>query len=295
MKDQRANAHRIAFMGFGEAAQAFVSGWAMERPDRIDAYDVKTAVAGQQAVMQARYHAHGVAGRMDPAAALAGAEVIFSLVTADRALEAATSAVGKLSPAALWLDCNSCAPDTKREAARVIESAGGRYVDVAVMAPVHPKRHLVPILLSGPHAKAAETAMLALGMKPRIAGAAVGDASSIKMLRSVMIKGLEALCAECFLAARSAGVKEQVIASLEASNPEIDWRAMGAYNLGRMMVHGARRAAEMREVEKTVAGLSLSARMSAATALWQDEIASLGLDEGAEDLFDRADRLLAKM
>ncbi len=163
------------------------------------------------------------------------------------------------------------------------------------MAPVHPNKHLVPLLLSGPHAAESGRVLLSLCMKPRIAGGGVEDASSIKMLQSVMIKGLEALTAECFLAARRAGVEEQVITSLEASNPEIDRRAQGACNLGRMMVHGARRVSEMREVEKTVAALGLPDRLSAATALWQDEIARLDLEEGAQDLLGRADRLLAKL
>src|SRR5690606_20334542 len=107
-----------------------------------------------------------------------------------------------------------CAPQTKQAAAKVIDGAGGRYVDVAVMAPVYPKRHLVPLLLAGPHAENAAETIKQLGMRPETTGTNIGDASSVKMLRSVMIKGFEALTAECFLAARRAGVEEAVLASL---------------------------------------------------------------------------------
>ena len=131
-----------------------------------------------------------------------------------------------------------------------------------------------------------------LGMDWRVAGMQVGDASSIKMLRSVMIKGLEALSAECMLAARRAGVEGAVLASLQASDPGWDWRGRSAYNLERMMVHGARRAAEMREVAATLRELGLPDRMAAATAEWQDQIAALHLAGGADDLVDRADRIL---
>jgi 3-hydroxyisobutyrate dehydrogenase-like beta-hydroxyacid dehydrogenase len=200
-----------------------------------------------------------------------------------------------LKKGALWIDGNSCAPATKRRAAEVIEAAGARYVDLAIMAPVHPRRHRTPGLLAGPHATQAMTELAALNMDWRVAGPMVGDASSIKMLRSVMIKGFEALCAECLLAARRAGVEDAVLASLQASDPGWVWHERGAYNLERMMVHGARRAAEMREVAATLRDLGLSDRMAAATAQWQDQIAALRLPGGPDDLADRADRILSKL
>lgn len=295
MIDRASKLHRIAFLGFGEAAQAFLSGWELSPSGRVSAYDVKTETASQGPEMEARYRDNRVAGHASIRGAVAQAQAIFSVVTADQAFEAAQAAAAHLAPGALWLDCNSCAPGTKRRAAEIIESNGGRYVDVAVMAPVYPKRHLVPLLISGPHAEAGAQTLRALGMQPRVVGEKVGDASSIKMLRSVMIKGLEALTAECFLAARRAGVEEEVIASLEASDPAMDWRKRGSYNLERMMVHGGRRAAEMREVEATVAALGLSGRMSAACAAWQDEVAGARVGAGDDELMTRMDRLLERL
>ena len=231
--------NRIAFMGFGEAATAFVEGWDQLRPAHVSAFDIKSANAATRDVLLARYKEDDIDGAASAGEAVADVEAVFSLVTADQALVAAQSAASALAPGALWLDGNSCAPDTKRAAAKVIEAAGGRYVDVAIMSPVHPQRHRVPLLVSGPHAADAEAFLRALDMRPRIAGDSVGRASTIKMLRSVMVKGMEALTAECLLAARRAGVEDDVIASLEASNPEVHWRRQGAYNLERMMVHGA--------------------------------------------------------
>ena len=221
-----------------------------------------------------------------------GVQAVFCLVTADQAMVAAKAAAKGLPKAVLWLDGNSCAPGTKRQAAAVIEAAGGRYVDLAIMAPVHPRLHRTPGLLAGPHAEAAISELAELGMDWQVAGTQVGDASSIKMLRSVMIKGLEALTAECLLAARRAGVEGAVLASLQASDPVWDWHRRSAYNLERIMVHGERRAAEMREVAATLRELGLPDRMAAATAEWQDQIAALQLEGGADDLADRADRIL---
>ena len=299
MKNVAGPTTRIALVGFGEAAQAFVSGWALDDPARIAAFDIKTDDVAQRADIERRYAAHGVSGKTDLGGALDAAELVFSLVTADRALDAAEAAskvASEILPrGAIWLDCNSCAPDTKRRAAAVVEAAGGRYTDVAVMSPVHPKGHLVPLLISGPHAEAAERALSSLGMRPRIVGGEVGVASSIKMIRSIMIKGMEALSAECFLAARRAGVEGPVIASLQASDPGTDWPSKGAYNLERMTAHGARRAAEMREVAKTVAGLGLPDWMSAATARWQDRVAGMGTEAAEDGLVERADEILTRL
>ncbi|KMK68815.1 NAD(P)-dependent oxidoreductase [Puniceibacterium sp. IMCC21224] len=286
---------RVAFVGFGEAGTAFVSGWGQARPTSLRAYDAKTDMPETRAALVERYGKHGVDGLDTLAAALDGTEAVFCVVTADQAFSAAAAAAPLIAPGTLWFDCNSCAPGTKRRSAAVIDAAGGRYVDVAVMSPVYPKRHQVPLLIAGPHADAGEAVLSALDMKPKRAGNEVGRASSIKMLRSVMIKGMEALTAECFLAARRAGVEEEVIGSLEASDPDIKWRDRGAYNLERMMVHGTRRAAEMQEVAITVDELGLGGGMSAAAAAWQALIADLGAEPGEADLYARTDTILARL
>lgn len=282
----------IALIGFGEAAGAFASGWSRGHGHRLAAYDLKLGDPEQAAAMAGRCKAAGVTPCATPAAALTGNGLALCLVTADQALAAAEAAAPSVEAGALWLDGNSCSPGTKRAAAAVIEAAGGVYVDMAIMAPVQPKRHLTPVLLAGPRAEEAAARLARLGMWPVVAGPRIGDASTIKMLRSVMIKGFEALTAECLLAARRAGVAPAVLASLQASDPGWDWEARAAYNLERMMVHGGRRSAEMREVAATLRELGLPDRLAAATADWQAAIGALGLAGGEDDFARRADRIL---
>jgi len=227
--------------------------------------------------------------------AIDAAPFIFSLVTADQAVPAARSAASCLARGSMWFDCNSCSPESKLEAAAVIKSSGGRYVDIAIMAPVYKKKHRTPLLVSGPHADEANRILTLLGMHAAFAGPETGQASAVKMLRSVMIKGLEALTAECILAARSAGVEALVLESLQASDPGFDWKARSSYNLERMMAHGSRRAAEMREAAATIAFLGLPTRMSNVAAEWQDQIARLRLEGGDDDLAGRADRILGAL
>jgi 3-hydroxyisobutyrate dehydrogenase-like beta-hydroxyacid dehydrogenase len=290
---------RLAFIGMGEAGSAIVTGWGRAGNNSIRAYDIKSNDPVTTALMSERYQRLGLQGCGSAAEAVDGAELVFSVVTADQAVAAAEAAAPHLARGAFWCDLNSCAPSSKRRAAQVIETAGGRYVDVAVMAPVHPKLNMVPLLVSGPHAETVAPRLAALPMAPRVVAGEVGAASSIKMIRSVMVKGLEALTAECLLAAFAAGVEDEVLGSLMRSHPGTNWPEQAAYNFERAMVHGERRAAEMEEVAKTLADLGLPNRMASATVEWQRSIARTGapVPEGGEkaSVRDFAERLLPEI
>jgi 3-hydroxyisobutyrate dehydrogenase-like beta-hydroxyacid dehydrogenase len=288
----------LALIGFGEAAEAFLQGWRSERPGFSPrAYDIK-AESSEAAVREAKLRNYAAAGARDGGSVgqtVSNASIVFSLVTADQA-HAAAAAVARVLPAgALFLDCNSCSPGAKRKSAALIEAAGGRYVDVAVMSPVHPGLHRTPLLISGPHTAALAPQLEAMGMKAKVYPGEVGAASSIKMVRSIMMKGLEALALECVLAGRRAGVDRDVLDSLDATYPGFDWKGKAAYMLERAMTHGLRRAAEMREVAITVEELGLENGMSKAIVDWQQAVGDLRLKAGdiGEDYVARADAILA--
>jgi 3-hydroxyisobutyrate dehydrogenase-like beta-hydroxyacid dehydrogenase len=266
----------VCLVGFGEAGAAFAGadGWQA----RARAYDKLTDDPATRAPKEDDYRRAGVEGCADPAEALAQAELILSLVTADQSLAAAADAAQHVKPGALFCDMNSVAPATKAAAAVQVERGGARYVDVAIMSPVYPGQLNVPLLVSGPHADAGAEALRAIGFtNVRVVPGDVGRASSIKMIRSVVVKGLEALTTECVLAADAAGVLDEVIASLDASWPGTDWGAKADYNLERMMAHGLRRAAEMSESTRTLLGLGISPMMTEGTVNWQQGIGELGI------------------
>jgi 3-hydroxyisobutyrate dehydrogenase-like beta-hydroxyacid dehydrogenase len=302
MPDSVLSSGSIGFLGFGEAAQAFLVGWRTDAnfKARICAYDIKTDSPNSEVrtAKRADYMAAKVLGASTAAEALTGADAIFSVVTADQAHEAAIAALPGLTKGALFFDCDSCAPQTKTRTAEEVEAAGGLYVDVAVMAPVHPRLHRTPLLISGPRAEAAAPALASLGMSATIHDGPVGAASAVKMIRSVMMKGLEALVCECVLAGRKAGVIETVLDSLDDTYPGFDWKKRSAYMLERVMTHGVRRAAEMREVALTVDLLGLKGEMSRASVGWEQAVGELGLRaNGAEanDYSLLADRILAAL
>ena len=255
----------LTLIGFGEAGATFARAAGWEATAR--AWDI--APSRHAAMAEA-----GVTVAASAAEALAGSPVVLSLVTADQVLAAARDCAPFLAPGALWCDMNSVAPETKRAAARAIEAAGGRYVDVAVLAPVDPARMNVPLLVAGAAATEAVAALAAAGFaNVRSVGSEVGRASAIKMIRSVMVKGIEALTAEMMLAAEAAGVVDEVLASLDASEKAQGWVERAAYNLERMTTHGVRRAAEMEEAARTLATLGVDPVMTRGTVLRQREMA----------------------
>ena len=99
------------------------------------------------------------------------------------------------------------------------------------------------------------------------------------MIRSVMIKGIEALTLECFLAASRAGVLEEVTASMKNNYPSLDWTKIAEYNLERMASHGERRAAEMEESAATLRELGLDPLMVDSTVKRQREMGAIGKDD----------------
>ena len=266
----------IAFIGLGEAAEAFISGWGKARASQIAAFDIKSENPDTEAQIAKRAETLGIRACATLAEALAGADLVFSTVTADQAVVAARAAAPHLNQGAVFCDLNSCAPSSKLVSEGVIASAGGRYLDVAVMAPVYPKRNMVPCLVSGVDASALAGILEDLPMAVRVVDGPVGRASSIKMVRSVMVKGMEALTAECTLAAVAAGVVDEVFPSMINASPNLDMAERAGYNFERSLRHGERRAAEMDEVARTLTDLGLPDDMSKATAKWQRRIARSG-------------------
>lgn len=258
---------QVALIGFGEAGERFARAGDWRGHTR--GWDIS---AERRALM----HQFGIETGETPEEALQGAGIAISLVTADAAVLAAKQYAALLPKGALWCDMNSVSPDAKREAASVVEAAGGRYADVAVMAPVDAEL-AVPLLIAGPHAQPAGELLRAVGFSNmRIAGDAVGKAAAIKLIRSVMVKGIEALSYECSEAARAAGVFDEVTASLDASDTQANWAERIAYNRERMERHGLRRAAEMEESGRTLQDLGIDPVMTRSTARLQREVGEKG-------------------
>jgi 3-hydroxyisobutyrate dehydrogenase-like beta-hydroxyacid dehydrogenase len=262
----------VALIGFGEAGSLLASGLVAAGAQSVAAYDIKFG-RPEGAAMMARARTANVHPAATPQEAAAGAELIIAAVTATSSLEAARTAAGYIAPGQYYLDINSVAPATKREAAPPIEATGGRFVDVAVMAPVPPYGIKVPMAVGGRWGAGVADRLRPFGFQIEVFDREIGYVSAMKMCRSVMIKGIEALIVEGMTAACAYGVEDQVLPSLDEYFSGKDWRAQAEYMFSRVIQHGERRAAEMREAAKTVADIGLEPLMTAATAERQQWVA----------------------
>lgn len=274
----------LGLIGYGEVGGIFSAGLA-QHFNSVSAWDTKLDTA-EASKLQGKAQAAGVslAGSMQELCA--NSNFIISAVTASSTVEVAKQAAAVLQTGTVFLDLNSASPGAKKQAAQFIEQAGGKYVEAGVMTSVPPYGIKVPMLLGGAYAEDLSKLLNQCGMDTKVVAAELGVASAIKMCRSVMIKGLEALVIESYTAARAYGVEDYVLPTLQETFPSIDWTEQGRYFYSRVVKHGKRRAEEMREVANTVQEAGFKPWMAAATAEKQDWVAKLAAQGIFEQITD---------
>lgn len=294
------NIKALGLVGYGEVGKIFCAGLkSLPGITLIAAWDSKFLGASTRDVELAQAAQSGVQACLSMQALCASATLILSAVTASNTLAVAREAALYIRSGSVFLDLNSASPGTKQQCAAAIEAAGAHYVEAGVMTSVPPCGIKVPMLLGG--AKAADLAqqLNAWGMNAKVVSEKLGVASAIKMSRSIMIKGLEALVIESYATARAYGVEDYVLPTLHETFPSIDWENQGAYFFSRVVQHGKRRAEEMREAANTVREAGFEPLMTQAIAAKQQWVADLAAQGVFEDIAKDApwqayaDRLIA--
>lgn len=259
------NTTNIAFIGFGEVGQTFARGFLKHEGVRVSAYDILIGTsAGER--LAARASSLGVVWCARPEQAASHADFVISAVTASQAEAVAETARDWLKPGQIFVDVNSAAPSTKQHAAKHVEAAGADYIEAAVMAPVLKPGLQVPILSGGPRAAEVSQRLNVLGMNLTPVSDTHGIASAMKLCRSIIIKGLEALMVDCAEASERWGVKDPVFASLHATFPSIDFHTLAADMRERVATHGVRRSAEMAEAGEMLAALGMNPDLALAVS-----------------------------
>src|SRR5215472_4679990 len=268
---------RIGIIGFGEVGGIFGNDFARQGIE-VSIFDILLASEPHRQQMLAKAGNSGVKAVDDLGECLRDADLVISAVTASSALDVAKEAGPILHRQQMFLDINSVSPETKRKAYAYIENSekdGARFVEAAVMAAVPARRLRVPMLLGGMYAAAASESLRSLGMDATALSDQIGVASAVKMCRSVMIKGLEALTVECLFAARQYGAEDAVLESLAATYPSMGWKEhLPDYLISRVAEHGRRRAAELREVAQTLQDVAVEPTMALAAAHCQEQLVS---------------------
>ena len=290
---------RIGLIGYGEVGKTFTQGLqGQPGVSIVSAWDLKFDSATQRDAELDHASLHGVTACTNLQELCAHSDLIISAVTASSTLGVAQQAAPLVRSGAVFLDLNSASPAIKRQAAAEIDARGADYVEAGVMTSVPPYGIRVPMLLGGAQAASLASMLNSWGMDATAVSEKLGVASAIKMCRSIMIKGLEALVIESYTTARAYGVEDKVLPTLQETFPSIDWAQQGAYFFSRVAQHGQRRAEEMREATRTVEEAGFAPFMAAAIADKQQWVADAAAQGAFRELpapaswQDYADRLL---
>ena len=289
---------RLGLVGYGEVGKIFAAGLKAQ-VSTVSAWDLKFDAPLTRDEQRGHAERAAVLACESMAQLCQSADLVISAVTASNTLAVAQAAAAHIQPGAVFLDLNSASPGSKQQAAALIDGAGAHYVEAGVMTSVPPYGIRVPMLLGGARAVELAEVLTLWGMNAKPVSRVLGVASAIKMCRSVMIKGLEALVIESYATARAYGVEDHVLPTLQETFPSIDWTQQGAYFFSRVVQHGQRRAEEMREAANTVSEAGFDPFMASAIAdkqQWVADLARAGVFQGlAKDARwqDYADRLLA--
>ncbi len=244
---------KLAFIGFGELAQGLVKGLKDEGLSGIQIFDKAIADNSDSGkVMRQTAKELGI----DIAASLEdlinSSDVIFSAVTPVAGLVVAKAVVQYLQADQIYADLNSCTPNLKKQSMAVIQESGASYVDVGVVGGISIQGHKIPCLLCGDKAAALEMLMSPYGMNMKVVDGPVGTAALIKMLRSVVLKGIEALMLEMFMAAEEYGLQDTMMDSIAATFNKGNFEKYSDMLMSTHGLHAGRRSDEVQMILETI-------------------------------------------
>lgn len=268
---------RIGIIGFGEVGSSFARGLITAGAGDIVAYDAPPGPTERRLALR-RADELGLALAFDPAA-LADREILFSSVTQDAADSAAATVAPHVAADAIYADVNSLSPEMKAAVGGRLDAVPGRFVDVAIMGAPAFDLHRVPLLAAGRRAGELAARLAPFGTGIRVVGPEPGRAAAVKILRSILTKGLETLLVEALTAARRHGVEAEVLDSFLEIFDRRPALEFVDFLVRSDTVHSGRRALEAAQSADTVAAVGLEPAMSRAVAARLSQLAGLGLKE----------------
>jgi len=270
---------KLGFIGFGGAGYGLAKGLRQAGLPEILFYDRMQQTPPFAEVIRRHAEELDASPSEGMEELLSRVEIVISCVTGAMAVSVAEEAAPFLRTGLIYADVNTAAPRVKEQVAGIVEPAGAGFVDAAMMGAIPTFLHRVPILASGGSAERFRLAMQPYGMNIRVIGPKPGQASAIKMFRSIFMKGLLSLLIEMLTATHRYGVDELVLGSIAESLDDVPFLETARLQMTKGVVNAERMAHEMEEVIATLEGMNLPAGMSRAAMeklLW---CAGFGLRE----------------
>jgi 3-hydroxyisobutyrate dehydrogenase-like beta-hydroxyacid dehydrogenase len=263
--------------------------------NRVRAYVPHREDAARERALHARLDRAHAARCASLDEALEGATAVLSTVPAGASLEVAHEVAPLLSAGTYFADFAPAPPPDKQQSADSIGASGALYVDVGVLGTVATSGHEVPLVLSGDGASGLGQLLAGEGLDVDVLDAPAGHATLLKLLRSVYLKGRDALIVEMMLAARRYGLEERVAESVRGPGETVPFPALADRTLRALALHAGRRADELRASGDVVAAAGVEPLGSRAASDVLRAVAGLGLREtfGQERPSSGADVLAA--
>jgi 3-hydroxyisobutyrate dehydrogenase-like beta-hydroxyacid dehydrogenase len=276
----------VAFLGFGELGAALARRLEARGGHELRAWmrPRKRGDAGE-AVLEERLRSAGVVSTGSLAEAVRGAETVLAVVPGSSSLELAEQSAGLLDSGALYVDLTAAPVAAKQAGAKAVEDAGSRYVDAAVLGTAAVPDATIPIVASGDGAEDwRRLGGPCEGFSVEVLDGPAGQATQLKLLRSVYMKGRDALVVETLLAARRSGLEERLLTSIGGPGERVSFPELVDRVLRSLAVHAGRRAAELDSSAEAVreAGVEPVLTSAAATVLRRVAVADLREAFGGE-------------
>lgn len=271
---------KIAVVGFGEAGTIIAEGCVaaakrMNETLECHAFDLRVADPAQRSALEEAARPLGVTLHESIGEWLNETDVVFSLVFGGAAKQVALDILPNMRNETAYIDLTTSVPKDMREAADAFAVRTVEFIDGTALGSFRTNGVTVPFVLSGEGAEKWSTWMNSLGFNTRPVPGGAGNASNVKLLRSVLAKGLEALGIECFVAADKMGLRE----SMAGAFNDFDLRPM-VVNLedmgGSHITHCKRRLAEIDHALNMLAEAGVDGIMTKASRAFYARTAASG-------------------
>lgn len=271
-------AFRLGLLGFGEAAARLAGDFRNAGFSPLVAYSRSGAKAKPGDALHEKARALGVTLVKTPAALARQTDVILALTPGKAAVPALRRILRHLRPDHLYIDASSNSAKAMEQAAALVGDAA-RFVDASVMGPVDLMGLKVPFVASGPHAAEFRDRLTPHGMVINVVGKGPGDASAMKLIRSVLMKGLAMLLLDTMEAAHRRNILDAVIEDSSVTFNEIPFQKIIKRYVGGTAVHCERRVHEMKECLELLHDMGSTDRSTKATISMLREMVKMGMPQ----------------
>ena len=269
---------RLGLLGFGEAAARLAMDFSQAGFKDITAYSRSGAKAQPGDPVSQRAEAAGVKLAKSVGTLAKKSDIIIALTPGKAAVPALKKILKYLRPDHLYVDASSNSAHNMEQAAALIGNAA-RFVDASVMGPVDIMGLKVPFVASGPHAAEFYDRMTPHGMVITVVGNNPGDASAMKLIRSVLMKGLAMLLLETMEAAQRRNILDAVIEDSSVTFNDIPFQKIIKRYIGGTAVHCERRIHEMKECLELLQDMGSTDRATKSTIAMLRDMVKMGMPQ----------------